>query len=470
MVKIERLKTYTLIGLFIISIILCHELLTGISFNTNFIFNKKKISTNEVINSGDFLAPSRFIINYSDSHHKMIYSNNKYKVWTLGQSGLKDYLDDDKTNVSLYGEVDEELQNEMYSQKSIVMKFDDLIDIKFASKVLGIKDISIISKYIKDMNVLYFYLGSDHYVIIANDKSYVKLKNGAIKLEELNEIAESIKLDDELPKYYEGYKLFIGDKSKDIFIPVNVSKKITSPYVKEYVSEKDMENIASKYLEKDINYIRKIVQDDDTKIYMYGQKNLVLRNNGIIEYYDNSGESVLDKDLYNSFIAAVNFIVEKTEYTSNIYLTHIEDLDNDKNKGYRFSFSYNIFNRPVRTSINNKYLSSPIEMEVYGSTVTKYKSCIREVLVDTNPFNVLSPKDIIEKNYNYMGNKFQSKNEKKKGKVEDDFLNNIDNVYFRYYDLIDNNTFSKLRASWVIEIGDHVYVYDAENGLLIDEK
>ncbi|WP_066506863.1 hypothetical protein [Abyssisolibacter fermentans] len=469
--KLEHIKTCILTVLFIVSILLCQKLMTGISFNTNFLFNPKTTVASIKYKEADFIAPEKYIVNYSEQNHKVIYSNEKYKLWELSQTALTKFLQDKDIIIEDQGAFNGEIISEMYVQKSLLIKLDQEMDFRFINSLLDIQNGNKIYKKIKSIDTIYFYLGTDEYMMLANNSQYIKIKSDNYKLRELSRVIDAIKSDEELTKYYPGDAiLFIGEEKRDVFVPVNITKKISNPYVIDYISQNETEEIINQFFDKDINYVRKIVQGDDTRIYMYAQDSLVVKGNGVIEYYGNLKETVFESDLYVSFSSAINFIARKTKFIEEIYLKSIEDVKDGESEGYKFGFSYKINHKPVELSVKSKNLNYPIEVVVYGDKVIQYKSCLREVGPNTKPFKIMSPKEVIETNFNYIFSDFQNNDSNEEVMNKEEFLKNINNIYFKYYDLIEENPLGRLTAAWVMEIGNNIYVYDAKNGKLIEKN
>lgn len=465
MIKIERLKTCTLVALFIVSIILCHDIMTGISFNMNFIFKESKIDKSMEYNIGDYISPERFLINYSKTNHKVVYHGNDYKLWSLIQKELTVFLENKDTVIENSGEMSNEMQDQIYSQKSLVVKFDMELDTKFIGEVLGI-DTKLYSDKIKKIDRIYFNLGIERGLILANSQKFIYVKNRNNRIDKLYDVIEEIQLDENIPKYYNGNDVFfIGEEKRDVFLPLSIRNQMRNPYVNEYMSEQKYQETATKFLNKDINYIRKIVRDDDTILYMYGHENLLISKSGIIEYYGEIKNLSLERDLFKSFELATEFIRSKSKYNSTVYLKNIQEIEDGKNLGYRFSYSYNVNDKPVKLSVNQEDLY-PIVVEVFGKNITKYKSYMKNMGGYSSSFDIIPPNIIIEKMYTDIQN---SNDDMSKNKGED-FLRNINNIYFQYYDLIDKNPISMLQAAWVIEIGDDIYIYNAKTGDLIEKK
>ncbi len=144
------------------------------------------------------------------------------------------------------------------------------------------------------------------------------------------------------------------------------------------------------------------MESNGSSIYVYNQRVLKLNINGTIEYFHALEETVSERNLYQSLLAASNFISEKAGVQKGMYLAKVDKIESDNSLGYRLTFRYRIRGIPV--ILGNQEVGEYVQMEVFNNHVRSYKYYARK---DMNKVpsriiegkNMISAYDAIDKNY-----------------------------------------------------------------------
>ncbi len=474
-----KLKTFILVFLFISSILLTQQLFVDFSYNYLPSFRQgEDINGNNDLVSNIFL-PEKFLINYSEKNHTIIY-HDEYHLWSHSQKVLKDVFKINNIKAEKIS-MDEFLKYK--ALKSIDIQFSQEIPLYILAKTLNTYIESSIHSEINVIDNIFIFLGEDNFIVLSNKDKNIKLNNIDVNTSKIRDIVDNIK-DSDYIRYYPG-NILLGTK-KGVYAPIEIKDEFDSIRVKNKINidnTREIQKIAEKFLNIDSDYIRKIEENNDAMIFMYSDKGLVIYPNGLLEYYNKLQKNITERDLYSSLLTAVDFIKQKNRCTNDIYLEYIEEIERDNNKGYKFGFNYKIQGKTVY--FNNKILNntdtrmnSSIEIEVFNEYIGTYREYLREVqsykmqdIKKSKP--LLVPQQVIEKNFSYIKNNFINEkilNTKKlNGKViKYDMLSSIKNISIGYYDSCQNRNGDKLIMVWVIEIGEKTYIFDMNNGNIVD--
>ena len=170
-------------------------------------------------------------------------------------------------------------------------------------------------------------------------------------------------------------------------------------------------------------------------------------------------------------------------FPENGYLSNVENILVDGNEGYRYTFSYNILERPILFS--KVRANSALQIDVLGNNVVSYKRFIRNIdhnqMDKMSNMKVLPAIEVIKRNIDTSGDSEIYKeniitNELNEGgfipefkPIKKEMIKDISNIYLGYFDLSRISKEQLLRVVWVIEVQDKTYIFNAITGLLIEE-
>ena len=241
--------------------------------------------------------------------------------------------------------------------------------------------------------------------------------------------------------------------------------------------------IAKNYFRNDYDYVRKSVEVSGNLVYVYRtEKILKVNEEGLLDFYDASIEPENGSGVYKSFVSAVNFTEEFLGFPENGYLSSVENILIEGNEGYRFTFSYNILERPILFS--KVRANSALQVDVIGNNIISYKRFIRKIddeqMDKMAQTQVLPALEVISRNIDTPSD--ISSNEENKVDVENtdevisqlkpikpEMIKEINNIYLGYFDLSRISKEQVLRVVWVVETNEKTFIFNAISGLLIEE-
>lgn len=142
-----------------------------------------------------------------------------------------------------------------------------------------------------------------------------------IDVKELKEYVKEIEETGDYTYYY-SMKDTLGSNN-DIFIPIEMSQNVPLAYVENELIPNNIEEvriIAEKYFNKDVDYIREIVENNGSIIYVYNQKVLKINPNGLLEYFSPLEELVKERNLYISLNTVADFFYQTILGFQRIYI------------------------------------------------------------------------------------------------------------------------------------------------------
>lgn len=470
----ERLKTFLLISLVSISVILAKNLW----LRTPEDLFKFASSADDEFDSyalSDIIVPNKYLLNFSEISHTIMYDDSKYGMWSKSRDNLIKVLSTKDIEIT---EITDDEYLTYHNEKSLVFYFPSEVNTYILTRAWDIKDANMIVDTIPKVESIYVYLGNNSpFFVFSGDNKHI-----SVSLEDIDTTALVLELDKiaeaKEHTYYHSMKDY-GVKS-DIFVPFEIEYTLPEIYVANEIfsySTREKEQLAEKFLESDIDYIREIEEKNGSTIYENNQKILKLNTNGIIEYFHVLENKVTERNLFLSLSTAVDFLSEKAEVPKGMYLADIQDIEQGENVGYRLFFRYRVRGIPV--ILGNLEVIEYVSIEVFNDHVRSYKYYARK---DMNKIpsktveedKILPAIDIIDMNYHFFEDIYLSKNnldsaEKISGMV-DRVLESIEDITLSYYDPCLKEYDEELIAVWAIKYMGRTYAFDANNGILVYEK
>ncbi|WP_425448743.1 hypothetical protein [Dethiothermospora halolimnae] len=467
----EKIKTLLLVVLFITSIILTNEIWIKVPSSLVPMFSKEDTVAEKSYNLKEIVSPKKYLLNFggSDANHTVLYSGKDYGLWEIGTSFLKELFN---------GEISLEIMNDeefLESQNNISLDyyFDNNLDLYLISKIINTNIPRKVYNQLSRVKSIHISLQNINYAVFSDGKKHLKIKGSNIEVRDLRKIVSLIREED--------YKRYTSLRSmnydSDEYVLLQNKYKVEKVIVENEIDNRESEevnNIARKFYDRELDYIRKIEEDNGTIIFLHKGKTLKIYNNGVLEYFNSLDDTVIERDLYKSFNSALRFISNHMGFPQNVYLSSIEEIEVDRNQGYKFLFEYNIKGLPVK--FNEKISSAPLEIDVFNENVTYYKRFVRrkmELPKETNdqsetvviPFDILNNKN----NFNYILKDYATENEinmedLNRDQITGKILSSINDISLVYYDPYTEKSYENLKVAWIISINDRDYIFDIYTG------
>lgn len=445
-------------------------------YETLFAFDEEKEENVSQVFT-DIIRPHKYLLNFDDESHTIFFSDKNNNLWTNSQPSLAGVLTSKDIKME---EISDEEFNNINNRRSIVFYFPERYNIYILARFLGVSKVNDITKQIDEIDSIYIYLGMDEPYVVFNDgDKHFKIYDLNLNTEEIKSRVNEIEQSGEYTYYYPMRETQNVDN--DIYLPYKMSKTIPIVYVKNELNTdniNDIRRIAEEFFEREIDYIREIVEDNGSVLYLYKDRVLKIYQSGLLEYFAPLDEEVHERNLYISLNTASEFLSTYMDIPENLYLSKIEEIEAGKCLGYRFTFKYRIRGFPV--ILKNSEVEGFIQIDVFNKQVRYYKRFIREDMniknynvVDTS--KMLSAFDIINMNYellkaDYIRNNKLSDAELDEENLMQGILSSIDDISISYLDPCQKVEKERLIGVWVLQIGDNIYAFDVYKGNLVLKK
>lgn len=426
----------------------------------------------------EVLRPVKNIIKY-DNYYTVLYSDSR-ELWEKALISINDAFNDfANSHVT---------ETAAFPSEYLKFDFNTNIPVEIFTSHMEIGNENV-NNTVKNIKNVIIDLESNNSIYIYNGENTLKILSDKINTKELTDLVNLINLENKT-KYSLEQK--IGNEK--IQVPVPLEQTALNPvFVQSELDVFDIDKIneiAKDYFRNDYDYVRKSVEVSGNLVYVYRtEKILKVNEEGLLDFYDASIEPENGVDVYQSFVEAVNFTEEFLGFPEYGYLSNLENIHIDGSEGYRFTFSYNILERPILFSKVRE--NAALQIDVIGRNVISYKRFIRKI-DDTQrdkmaQIQVIPAIDVISSNIDVS--EVQSTSE---SNSENNFENNvalesqetvadrlkpikpemikeINNIYLGYFDLSRISKEQVLRVVWVVETHEKTFIFNAISGLLIEE-
>ncbi|HNZ82844.1 MAG TPA: hypothetical protein PLX37_04780 [Sedimentibacter sp.] len=416
------------------------------------------------------LRPVKNIIKYDDNY-TVLYSD-EIGLWQEALNVINDAFNDSNGTVT---------ETEAFPAEYLKFDFNTNIPVEIFTTHMKIEN-NDVDEIVKSIKNIIIDLKDNNSIYIYNGENNIKVTSDKSSSKKLTDMVRSIDFE-RRTKYSMQEKA--GDET--IQVPVPLEQTALNPvFVQSELDVFDIDTIneiARDYFRNDYDYVRKSVEVSGNLVYVYRtEKILKINEDGLLDFYDASIEPDNELDVYKSFAAAVNFIEEFLGFPENGYLSNVENILLEGNDGYRFTFSYNILERPILFSRVRE--NAALQIDVAGNNVISYKRFIRNI-DDAQGYKmaqiqVLPAVEVIERNIDRStAGEDNPANETSEQATEEtaasirplkqEMIKEINNIYLGYFDLSRISKEQVLRVVWVIETNEKTFIFNAISGALIEE-
>lgn len=466
----EKFKNFILVMM----AFLCMYLSTQVWFEIPY-FSEVIESTEDEYNSNtekipiwEIVKPEKYTID-SDNQYTVFYSDDENEIWKKTRNILMNSLRDNKIKIEdvLTGDA----------------KPNDYIEISFSSEIPidiflkeGLINNELFEKKIMYIKSILFSTINKEYIYIYNGENTFKLQSNNIELSELFSYLNGLNFADYIEYQY---NKTIGGYA--VMVPVPHMAEAMNPiFVKSEIDISDYEyinKIARDYYKQDYDYVRKLEESSGNIIYVYNnEKVLKINQDGLLDFYDAVEETANDSDVHTSLVKALEFTNNFLGFPESLYLTDVENIQKEGNFGYKFSFSYNVMDKPIIFSQFRQ--KKALEIEVFGNKVISYERFIRDIDEKQNDKmkveKVLPAVEVIENNLDFIVQEiYIVENNLEKTDLElikKELIESIEDIHLAYFDLSRKLKEQQLRIVWVVKTNDRNYIFNAITGSFIEEQ
>lgn len=474
----ERIKTFLLISLVCISLLFTKRLWIELPNQMFSVFSRNDEAYTASYLLSDMIIPNKYLLNFNEKNHTLFYDDSKHGLWTNSRMTLSGILGSKDIKIV-------DLSNDEFltynGERSISFYFPDKVNTYILAKALDVKNPNVIVDTIPNVNNIYIYLGKeDSFFAFSDGEKHIAVYDKSIDVTNLRAQVTTIE-EAKNYNYYrsmrEAYKI-----DNDIYIPSNeMINTLPEVYVENEIrnlNEEEKKELAKKFFNKDIDYIREIVENNGSTMYIYNTKVLKLNVNGTLEYFHPLEQEIKKKSLYQSLSTAAEFISKNVGVPKGMYLAKVQEIEVDNSSGYNLTFRYRVRGIPV---ILGNEMVDFVQIEVFNDHVRSYKHFIRKDMnkpVDNIPSGekMLSSFDVMDMNKDFIVQRYLEENNISLENAEEPDIEEvlssafIKDITLSYFDPCLKDIGDKLIGVWVIRTNKGLYAFNVYNGSLVYEK
>ena len=248
-----------------------------------------------------------YLLNFDSENHTLVYDDAKYGLWAVSKTNLKQIFE---SKTVVFKDISYEDYISYEKEKSLIFYFPEEISSYILATAWNIKKPNNIVDTIPSISSIYIYLGNgEPFFVLTGAENRIIVRDFIIDTTALKTEINSIEVEKEYPNYYsmrerldtdnDTYVLF---KTNNLLPRVIVTNEIA------IMNDTQKNNLAKRFFNKEIGYIREIVEANGSTIYIYDQKVLKLNTNGTLEYFHGLEEPIKERNFYESLTAAADFI------------------------------------------------------------------------------------------------------------------------------------------------------------------
>ncbi|NLY20673.1 MAG: hypothetical protein GXZ08_05280 [Tissierellia bacterium] len=466
----EKLKTGLLFGLSILTIFLAGK----IWFVSPILSKKDDVSKEKLFEMRyimeDIVSPREMVINFGIDEHTIVYDVNESGLWKSSLITIEDIFTKDKKDIKSFTEISNKEYAIMLNQESIILKFHDMIGTSTLLNSIGIKKANYLSDIIPVINKVYISTGDNDFIVLSDDVLYYAIQFTSLEKEALVKSIDDIKQTNIMNaklynRYYPMNEMYGVENT--IFIPdihnFN-ARKIYFENVMENLDEPYINNIVSRFLDKSIDSVRALTQEDGNRIYVYDNKTVSLNENGKINYSAPYLVDSKDLNFFKSISTAVDFVSEKIGFNKSIHLRSLDMIGENGNEGYRLGFG--MLADGLLVDLDSEILSNYIEIDVYNGNVKNYVQLLR-IIKETdvkfyNMENAMELTDIIVQNGELFKRLLAEKKLHDGSGLDNLVKTTLENISLAQIVYLDNNSVDEepLELVWKIVIFGKQYYFN----------
>lgn len=426
----------------------------------------------------DIANPKKIVVNFGESTHTVLYDEEKFQLWKYIPDVLKSIFEADESDIVTAQALSNFDYRLLMEKESLVLHFDDSTPIGTFLNILEVKTKNRPSESWHDANEIYISLNEENYIVLSKGDIHliVFLKN--LDTENLISIVDSIKEKDEFIEYK-----FLGERlDLNSYILVPRTDRLSPPPIYMENIMRNMENqyvnnLVMRFMGKPVNYLRALIEEDGSRIYVDDPRTLKIYEYGKIAFYDPNQPETVERNFYLSIDTALKFIYDRIGFDRNLYLSDVEEIDFKKQQGYKFKFSLEAEGYPVK--ILDDEIKDYVEIDVFNTSVKRYVQIVRvakEMTGRSKRAEVpLDVDKIIDLNKITMSNSLTAIQKQEFDNLNLDeklnyIINNIIDINIVYIDDLNGDEHWGVSTAYEIIMPEGKLYYDIYSGRLIMER
>ncbi|HZH92766.1 MAG TPA: hypothetical protein VFD79_01575, partial [Tissierellaceae bacterium] len=246
----------------------------------------------------DMIAPNKYLVGIGGNNYTMVYDANKYGIWDTSKESLAGLLRSDTIRIE---ESETGYSPGQAVGMTVVFYFPESISTYILAKAWNVNEPNEIVDTIPYVDRISIVKGSgDPFFVFSDEERDVLVYDSGVAVDELQSDILDFEDSADFDYYYSLSEIFPTDVG-DIYVPYEIRHSLPVVYVSNDVAQMtsgEMGILAERFLEREIDYIRQIVESNGSTIYIYNNKVLKFNMNGTVEYFHSLEDTIQERNLY----------------------------------------------------------------------------------------------------------------------------------------------------------------------------
>lgn len=466
----QRIKSFVLISLVIMSFVLTTRIWFNISIEGLFVMPQNSpLQADLIYDKENLLKPSKMVI-HTGQNHTLLFNNTRDKnYYSFILNGSKDTIRDWLINYESYtlSTLPKVELQEIRKERAVELIFEYHIELENIRSLLNIEkdpwnDITNISSIIVSPfeNKIYVIDENKENIYQFSSMQKPSILTGVItEIEKRNDFSD-VFLNDYNKENLELYNDFA-------IVPVSIATMPTLKVKNEIKFENKLDLEVARFFDEDSTNISSIKDKDGKIAFMDREEETVtIDAEGALEYYkyNISPNNTKYIGVMEATEIATQYVNDHLEFTYDFYLSKVESRIQGGRTSYIMSFDYKYDGIPIITELDTG--SSAIEVEILGKEVKRYKRNVRVIEDQGQTINIMNFVDIVDIVWGDLDNYLNT--------TKSESIVVLNDLYLAYF---ERN--AALIPVWVVDVRvegkenkqyDRKYVIGAEEGVILDEK
>lgn len=466
----QRIKSFVLISLVIMSFVLTTRIWFNISIEGLFVMPQNSpLQADLIYDKENLLKPSKMVI-HTGQNHTLLFNNTRDKnYYSFILNGSKDTIRDWLINYESYtlSTLPKVELQEIRKERAVELIFEYHIELENIRSLLNIEkdpwnDITNISSIIVSPfeNKIYVIDENKENIYQFSSMQKPSILTGVItEIEKRNDFSD-VFLNDYNKENLELYNDFA-------IVPVSIATMPTLKVKNEIKFENKLDLEVARFFDEDSTNISSIKDKDGKIAFMDREEETVtIDAEGALEYYkyNISPNNTKYIGVMEATEIATQYVNDHLEFTYDFYLSKVESRIQGGRTSYIISFDYKYDGIPIITELDTG--SSAIEVEILGKEVKRYKRNVRVIEDQGQTINIMNFVDIVDIVWGDLDNYLNT--------TKSESIVVLNDLYLAYF---ERN--AALIPVWVVDVRvegkaglqyNKKYVIGAEEGVILDEK
>lgn len=392
----ENIKTLLLSLLLGVTILMIGLVWMRVPTNTEQILVREKESPDISEELQRRFYPQKAIINFGAGEHTVV--RRIENLWPFYVNILKESFFKEEESVGEWKEISEEEYFNLHQEPSIAFDLENEIYSHLFVETFYLKkeDLDMGEK----VKQVYFSANGDKMILVTN-QGYFKYGLSDVSSQGMEKYLISLKNESNYTPYKSFWELYGVDNL--VYIPqIPLKENFQKVYQNDltYLTPAYESDLVQRFLNQSLDDVHPI-SEEDSRVYVSGQKNLRIYKEGYISYQDSAEKRKEEPNLTKSIEVATNFIVEKTGLANEFYIDTVSEVEKNGRSGYHLEVNYLENSLPV-IPLNKKDPYSYIKMDLIDNNVENffylYRTASEEPTIKKDDKEMMAIEEILSQN------------------------------------------------------------------------